>query len=101
MLARRRAILLPGALVALLLVALVAVLVLRSKPQTGPQSPPTVLQVQKFPPPTNPAATRTPTADAAHPTEAPGTRRTHRIDDTPIVAPKRDPRLRRRRLEMA
>jgi class 3 adenylate cyclase len=90
MLARRRAILLPGALGALLLVALVAVLVFRSKPQTDPQNPPTVSQVQKFPPPTNPAATRTPAADAAHSTEAPGTRRTHRVDDTTIVAPKRE-----------
>jgi hypothetical protein len=90
MLTGRRAILLSGALGALLLVTLAAVLVLRSRPQTGPQSPPTVSEAQRFPAPTNPAATRNPAADAAHSAEVPETGRTHRLDATPIVALKRD-----------
>jgi class 3 adenylate cyclase len=90
MLTGRRAILLSGALGALLLVTLVAVLVFRSKPQTDPQSPPTVSEVQRFPAPTNPAAARNPAADATHSTDAPERARTHRLDDTPIVALKRE-----------
>ncbi len=77
--ARRRAILLSGALGALLLVTLVAVLVFRSKPQTSRQSPPT-----------NPAATPNPAANATHSTDEPETGRARRLDDTPIVALKRE-----------
>src|SRR4051812_11842836 len=54
MLARRRAILLRGALGALLIMALIAVLLFRSKPQTGRQSPTTISHAEQFPSPTNP-----------------------------------------------
>jgi class 3 adenylate cyclase len=92
-LAHRRAILLPGTLGALLLVMLIAVIVLRSKPQTGPQNPPTVSQLQKSPPPADPAVQGPPAADGASSTEAPRTKPTRPVQDTPIVAPKREPTI--------
>jgi class 3 adenylate cyclase len=90
-LAQRRALLLLGGLVALLLMALVAVIVLGSKPQTNPQNPPTVSQAQQSPPSATPSGTRTNGADIAKSTETSRTKPAQAVDDAPIVAPRREP----------
>jgi class 3 adenylate cyclase len=88
--ARKRALLLVGALAAPILVALVALIVLRSKPQANPQNPQTVSQVQQSPSSTTTSVKRSDGTDTVRSTEVPRTMATRPLEDTPIAVPRRE-----------